>query len=614
MKQLLRTRQIASALMFAMLLWASPLWGAVSAIKGPTKPVAANGAKVTLTVAFVNEIGPTATVTAGIASDPDGIIADLSGDGTTAKISKGKGNGKVSFRVLKNPTALSRSATLTINGFDVSLNQLGQNCNVTIAPSRALYEFFGGYGHFDVTAPLGCQWSATESSGWLALDSAAGNGNGQVTYTVDENTEKNRSGKIELAFPKYVDPTVRNAGGVTEKPIPVLKKVHTVTQKERKLTGTVKLGPLTLLASPEDAGKAFQACGTAVTGISFLSEEMGGLGNLTDNFTASSVRSAKYPGTSMVRSSSVITPATTVFGITLKKLAPAVKKAGKAVAGLSSSTNATDVSSEICTSGSATVTGLKFDKYGDLVGFSSTLVLTFTDCQVEGLNMNGILTVKGLSFKSNPDRISGTFILGQNASHPLTITENDSQLAAYLSLKMAATDTGQLLTARVQADGIVDNYHAQGRSMVDVKGLIVNMSMPASLDGPTTYLLNGLLRQTYFSLRDEFISSQELRMANFAETIDEVYDTLHGEMELITINGKLGVLSLPHNACIDGTFEVATPETVKRRVSDDTLVDGTVSINGATILMNSDGSKTITANGQTETFSNAEMEYLCNLP
>lgn len=598
MKLLSRMAQVVGAFGIAALLSASPLWGAVSKVNPPSpKTVAANGAKVSLGVLFTEEAGPTVTMAVAVTSNPDEMILmeSLKGDGTTVKITKGKGTGKVSFTVKKNGTALSRTATLTINGATYTVNQSGQPCKVTIKQSRALFDFYGGDGSIDVTAPVGCPWSATESLDWVTLWTASGNGNGQVTYTVDENSGKNRSGKIEVATGTLVE-------ALTPVPVAAAKKsskIFTITQKERKFTGTVKLGTPTPLDTPEKAARAFQGCDIAANSTS-LAEDAG-------DFVEYIVRSVDGGA---VSPTGVVSPT----GSALKKLQTLADKTGKAIVNAASSgVKASSAKAfYICDSGSATIDGLKFNQYGEVIGAASTVTVTMTDCLVDGTTMNGIVAAKGVSVNDTTGRIAGTFIFGKSPSDPLRSQDATSSMTAYASMKWTAMTASDPFTSTVQANGVIDETRADGRFLVDMKGLTLEMSEPSSSSLPTTYTVNGLLRQTYFTSSNEFVSSVELKMLNFIQTAMETYDSTYGSIALVTVDGMLGISSEPANACIDGTFDIATTNDIK--IKDDDLLDGTVTINGATIKINDDGTKTITANGTTEIFSNTQMQDLCKVP
>jgi hypothetical protein len=58
----------------------------------------------------------------------------------------------------------------------------------------------GGNGSIVITAPQGCAWNVTGTPGWVTLtSSAAGSGNGTVTYQVTANAAGDRSSPITIA-------------------------------------------------------------------------------------------------------------------------------------------------------------------------------------------------------------------------------------------------------------------------------------------------------------------------------------------------------------------------------------------------------------------------------
>lgn len=228
-KRVLQTLGLA---VVTLLLAAPPLQATV-AIKGPTKPLKANGAKATLSVLFTNEEGTEKLIAAAVASDPDGIVSGLTGDGTKVKISKGKGKGKVVLTVLKSESSLPRSVTVTINDVSFTVYQAGQPCKVAIAPTKATFTCDEGVGSFNVTAPAGCPWNVAATADWITPGKTGGEGNDTVAYVVAANTGKKRTGKVQVAG---IDPV---------KLTPTAKKTLSITQQLRKpvadLAGTWEL-------------------------------------------------------------------------------------------------------------------------------------------------------------------------------------------------------------------------------------------------------------------------------------------------------------------------------------------------------------------------------------
>src|SRR5262249_52773661 len=92
----------------------------------------------------------------------------------------------------------ARSATLTIAGRQVAVSQAAGNC-ATVLPLSADFSAELKRGTLSVTAPSGCQWSASSSSPFIVVDNAGGtfSGSASVFYRVFGNlTGGPRSGSI----------------------------------------------------------------------------------------------------------------------------------------------------------------------------------------------------------------------------------------------------------------------------------------------------------------------------------------------------------------------------------------------------------------------------------
>ena len=112
----------------------------------------------------------------------------------------GTGNGVTVFSVSAN-TGDARSAVFTIAGRQVTVSQGAGNCVTSVSPSSVDYPAELKRGTVTVTAPPGCQWTATSSSPWIGLGSftPSGTGNGSFTYRVFGNlTGAPRSGSIQV--------------------------------------------------------------------------------------------------------------------------------------------------------------------------------------------------------------------------------------------------------------------------------------------------------------------------------------------------------------------------------------------------------------------------------
>jgi Viral BACON domain len=113
----------------------------------------------------------------------------------------GAGSGSVTFVVGNNPSAASRSGSVTIAGQSASVNQSGIACSFAVSPTSRTVERAGGMVSISVEAPGGCPWSASEPAPWISItDGASGNGNGTVTFAVAENSSQDaRSTVITVA-------------------------------------------------------------------------------------------------------------------------------------------------------------------------------------------------------------------------------------------------------------------------------------------------------------------------------------------------------------------------------------------------------------------------------
>jgi uncharacterized protein (TIGR03437 family) len=112
---------------------------------------------------------------------------------TVTSGSSGTGNGSVQYSAAGNPTAVGRTASITITpgqgaaAVTVIFTQSGGA--LSISPASANVVAAGGTGSVSITTSdpvLG--WTASSNSGWLTATPAAGTGNGTVTWTAAVNT------------------------------------------------------------------------------------------------------------------------------------------------------------------------------------------------------------------------------------------------------------------------------------------------------------------------------------------------------------------------------------------------------------------------------------------
>jgi hypothetical protein len=124
----------------------------------------------------------------------------------------GSGNGEVQFTVL-GTTGPARSTTLTIAGHAFTISQ-GQGCTFRLSPSSLNVEDEGGRRSFDVQTAAGCEWRASTTTQWIAIDSGSttGSGTGPVRFTVAANSGPGRSGTITAGGQTF---TVNQGTGCT---------------------------------------------------------------------------------------------------------------------------------------------------------------------------------------------------------------------------------------------------------------------------------------------------------------------------------------------------------------------------------------------------------------
>jgi hypothetical protein len=103
-------------------------------------------------------------------------------------------NSHLSYTVDAN-TGVFRPGTITIAGLTFTITEDAGSpppppvCTVTLSPTSKDFNYPGGTAAFNVTAPVGCSWTAVSSIFWIAVTgNPSGTGNGVVTYLVAGNS------------------------------------------------------------------------------------------------------------------------------------------------------------------------------------------------------------------------------------------------------------------------------------------------------------------------------------------------------------------------------------------------------------------------------------------
>jgi hypothetical protein len=136
---------------------------------------------------------------------PPGCAWTTSGEPAWVEVREGRsGSGNGNVRLLLSANAGGpRNATLTIAGQAFAVSQEG-GCAATIKPTY--YNAGRGPDEFDVTvtAPAGCQWTATSPVDWARIRRGEnGSGTGTVTVRVNPNNDAARSAVLAIAGQEF---------------------------------------------------------------------------------------------------------------------------------------------------------------------------------------------------------------------------------------------------------------------------------------------------------------------------------------------------------------------------------------------------------------------------
>ena len=117
---------------------------------------------------------------------------------TVTSATSGTGNAQIAWSAIANPTAQARSASINIGSGVFTVTQSAAACSVGLSISAFSAPAEGGSGGIDITAPPGCNWTATSSVAWITFSSAAaGVGDGSLTFAIAANPNATaRSGNI----------------------------------------------------------------------------------------------------------------------------------------------------------------------------------------------------------------------------------------------------------------------------------------------------------------------------------------------------------------------------------------------------------------------------------
>ncbi len=116
-----------------------------------------------------------------------------------AAISSGSGNGTVTFTAAPNEGD-ARSATVTVGGTTITVNQAAAPCTFTVAPLTQNVAAGGGRGSVEISVRSGCSWTAASDAAWITITSpSSGKGNGSIAWQAAANAGDARTGTLSIA-------------------------------------------------------------------------------------------------------------------------------------------------------------------------------------------------------------------------------------------------------------------------------------------------------------------------------------------------------------------------------------------------------------------------------
>lgn len=100
----------------------------------------------------------------------------------------GSGTGILTYSVTANAAALERNGGVFVAGHMHTVTQAGVPCTLNLSPQGESFTHWGGAGTLDVSAPVGCQWTAMSQADWIIVTSGnSSSGDGSVDYEVEPN-------------------------------------------------------------------------------------------------------------------------------------------------------------------------------------------------------------------------------------------------------------------------------------------------------------------------------------------------------------------------------------------------------------------------------------------
>jgi hypothetical protein len=109
----------------------------------------------------------------------------------------GQGDASIPYTVEANPMPAVRTATFSVGGQTVDVNQSAAACRYSWNVSSLSVGFGGGTLQATLQTLTGCSWTASSDAPWLRITSGqSGTANGTVSLSADANTGAQRIGHV----------------------------------------------------------------------------------------------------------------------------------------------------------------------------------------------------------------------------------------------------------------------------------------------------------------------------------------------------------------------------------------------------------------------------------
>jgi len=129
----------------------------------------------------------------------------------TGATETGSGDGTVTYNVASYTGTSTRTGHITVAGQTYTVTQTGVSCSYSLSPTSKSFTSSGGSGSFSVSAPSGCNWSASADQNWITGANESDSGNGTVIYNVTSNPgTSSRTGHVTVGGQTH---TVNQAPG-----------------------------------------------------------------------------------------------------------------------------------------------------------------------------------------------------------------------------------------------------------------------------------------------------------------------------------------------------------------------------------------------------------------